>query len=200
MATTTAAAPLVEVQASPAKYRINLTKEEAPQHCTYPYVLRYALSGPQAGPAAADQPGTALPMDHTHTAPTHTTPLCRGYRAGGDYKRCMQAAFEMHTETLNAWVGWGFPSRGLCMMTLQWLPMPSSKLDAPSAQQLCCIRRSNELDLCSRGCPGRIKASAPVHTLARQPPMHADPLLCWPLQPLCMFAACRPWWLAAWSA
>ena len=26
--------------ASPTKYRINLTREEAPQHCTYPYVLR----------------------------------------------------------------------------------------------------------------------------------------------------------------
>ena len=30
--------------------------------------------------------------------------LNRGYRAGGDYKRCLQAAFEMHSETLNAWV------------------------------------------------------------------------------------------------
>jgi hypothetical protein len=25
---------------APAKYRINLSKEEAPQHVTYPYVLR----------------------------------------------------------------------------------------------------------------------------------------------------------------
>lgn len=28
---------------------------------------------------------------------------CRGYRAGGDYKRCLAALFELHTETMNAW-------------------------------------------------------------------------------------------------
>eukprot|EP00775_Hariotina_reticulata_P014399 gene14399-14505_t len=27
----------------------------------------------------------------------------KGYRAGGDYKRCTQALFELHTETFNAW-------------------------------------------------------------------------------------------------
>jgi hypothetical protein len=32
------------------------------------------------------------------------TAAVRGYRAGGDYKRCLQAAFELHVETLNAWV------------------------------------------------------------------------------------------------
>lgn len=28
---------------------------------------------------------------------------CRGYRCGGDYKRCTAALFELHTETFNAW-------------------------------------------------------------------------------------------------
>jgi len=31
---------IMALVASPSKYKIDLTKEEAPQHCVYPYVLR----------------------------------------------------------------------------------------------------------------------------------------------------------------
>lgn len=133
---------------SPTKYRIDLTREEAPQHCTYPYVLRWVscTPGTHRGSAHREQhllllvcvlltcapaPSNsvvclmqaemmclariqAAGIDTTrsawlrHSIGMHNSAafICirRGYRAGGDYKRCLQAAFELHTETFNAWV------------------------------------------------------------------------------------------------